>query len=560
MSNTTNRTIEKNVVEFLKAANDLNFWGKRLREAKLTVADVILSKFDISQSTLESSVLADWLEANRPVKQKKAQSHATKVAEQLEPTFAGSLKGRELEELEDGLYIITAAQNNTVVHPVFNTLVSMAKSLNAQLGIMPIKYTTTLQGLERKSPSWAGEIRPYLLEDRDQWLGGEGYVLLANSAQILPTAKQPINAAEQLNTGESLTVVASPKRQLKTLARQKNGCHRWAYTTTVCTAMHYTDTRAGAEAENEHCFGGILIEVQDGLVSHKRLVADRDGVIITDDGTVYFPDGRIEKYVDVYAGKQPLVVLGDLHCEKLCLDAWGRTLAWLARVQPEKIVVHDALDFMSRNHHNREDWTFLYQQQNRAVVDDLTDVINRLNELAGYGDVYVVESNHDLALDSWIRDTKFDIRKDPINARTYHALKLAYIDAMDENSFNDLAKMDLAFRGLADRLPELSANIEFGKIDDEKLFYGWDYTMHGHVGTGGARGSKQSFKKMRIKSVTGHTHSPLEDHNTVIVGVTGSLEMGYNKGGTTWDRANAIIYPNGTCSLVPLYKIGEQQS
>ena len=98
-----------------------------------------------------------------------------------------------------------------------------------------------------------------------------------------------------------------------------------------------------------------------------------------------------------------------------------------------------------------------------------------------------------------------------------------------------------------------------GKIDEENLCFGYDVGMHGHVGTGGARGSAVSFKKMRIKTVTGHTHSPFEDHNTVVVGVTGSMEMGYNKGGTTWDRANAIVYPNGTHQLIPTYAIGEVQ-
>ncbi|WP_197469698.1 hypothetical protein, partial [Oleiphilus sp. HI0117] len=90
-----------------------------------------------------------------------------------------------------------------------------------------------------------------------------------------------------------------------------------------------------------------------------------------------------------------------------------------------------------------------YSQQKRAVVDDLADVINRLNELAEIAPLYVVESNHDLALDGWIRDNRFDVRKDPINARTYHALKLAYIDALDAGEFNVTAKLDLALKALA---------------------------------------------------------------------------------------------------------------
>ncbi|AUG85022.1 DNA transfer protein [Vibrio phage Ceto] len=548
------KQLVENKAQILKLAKGENFWGKRLdskrREVAISIREAL--KLDI-----HSSDLVDFLDDNKPVKKTQQKSHAQQASADIEPTFAGSLQGRDYENLDDGLYIITAAQNNTKPHPVLNTLLSMAKSLDAEFGIMPIKYTTTLQGLERKKPSFHADVKKHLLDNVDTWLGGEGNVLLANSAQILPTAKQPINAAEKLNTGESMTIVASPRRQTKTLPRQKNGAHRWVYTTSVCTLKHYTDSRAGAEAEAEHCFGGILIQVTNGMVNHRRLVADENGVIV-DNGSVYFPDGTIKAYNDVF-DNQPVIVLGDLHCEKMCDDSFQRATDWAFANNPRLIVVHDALDFMSRNHHNREDWTFLYQMQDRAVIEDLTDVINHLNALADIAPVFIVESNHDLALDSWLRDNKFDVRKDPKNARTYHALMLAYIEAMDNGTFDDLAKMDLAFAALADKLPELNPNIEFGKLDNQKLAYGYDISMHGHVGTGGARGSAVSFKKMRIKTITAHTHSPFEDNNNIVVGVTGSMEMGYNKGGTTWDRANAIVYPNSTCQLIPMYLIGEQQ-
>lgn len=549
-----NEVITANATAIIKAAKGLNFWQKRLdtkrRECAIEIRDSL--KMDV-----HSAVLIDWLDDNKPVKPSKAKSHTQQAKEDIEPTFAGSINGRDFDNLDDGLYILTAGQNNTKPHPVLDTLLSIANERDAEFGVMPIKYTTVLQGRERKEPKYHADIKKHILEPVDTWLGGEGNVLLANSAQILPTAKQPINAAERLNTGESLTIVASPRRQTKTLPRQKNGAFRWVYTTGVCTQMHYTDSRAGAEAEAEHCFGGVLIEVRDGLINHRRLVADENGVII-DNGSVYFPDGTIKAYNDVFEQK-PVIVLGDLHCEKMCEDSFNRALRQIHNENPSLVVVHDALDFMSRNHHNREDWTFLYQMQDRAVIDDLTDVINHLNAIAEYAPVFIVESNHDLALDSWVRDNKFDVRKDPKNARTYHALMLAYIEAMDNGELNDLAKMDLAFRALADKLPELSDNIEFGKIDSQRLVFGYDVSMHGHVGTGGARGSAVSFKKMRIKTVTGHTHSPFEDNNNIVVGVTGSMEMGYNKGGTTWDRANAVIYPNSTHQLLPTYLIGEAQ-
>lgn len=83
--------------------------------------------------------------------------------------------------------------------------------------------------------------------------------------------------------------------------------------------------------------------------------------------------------------------------------------------------------------------------------------------------------------------------------------------------------------------------------------------QHGHLGTGGARGSLQSFIKYRMPTITGHTHSPERAGQNLVVGVTGSLEMGYNKGGSKWDRANAFVFDNGLTTLEPLYAIGENQ-
>lgn len=539
----------------IKLAGDVNFWGKRLRPVKLEICDSILVDLEISQTVIESGALCDWLLENKPMPKAKA-AKAAKVEEELVPTFSGSLTGRDTDTMEDGTYLITAAQNNTLPHASFESLKTYARLNGVELLVMPIKYTTVLQGRERKEPRFDKAFDGFMLKDTDTWLGGEGCVLVANSAQILPTAKQPINAAERLNTGESITMVASPRRQMKTLSRQKNGSHRWVYSTGISTLKHYTDSRAGAEAESEHCYGGVLVTVLDGLITHRRLVADEAGIII-DSGMVYAGTDCFT-YSEEFE-QRPVIVLGDLHCEKMCDDSFKRALNFIVANDPQLVVLHDSLDFMSLNHHNRDDWTHLFAMQDRTVLDDLADVINYLNKLANEAPLFIVESNHDLAIHSWLVDNRYDVRKDAKNARTYHALMLAYIDSINDGCYGDFAKMDLCLKALADELPELSDNITFGKIDEENLCFGYDVGMHGHVGTGGARGSAVSFKKMRIKTVTGHTHSPFEDHNTVVVGVTGSMEMGYNKGGTTWDRANAIVYPNGTHQLIPTYAIGEVQ-
>lgn len=544
----TTKKIEASSIAILKAAKDNNFWGKRLLSVKIDVAQAIIE--DLNIKCTEAEELADWLDANQPVKpapQKRAKAEAVEV----EPVFEGSLQSRDkdLPVLEDGSYIISSCSNNTLPHAAFDTLQHMAEALNANLLLMPIKYVKPLPADQRANYRYNDAFEPFIVHD-DTWLGGFGQIKLAVSAAIIPTQKQPINNAATLNNDESMTIVASPKRQLKSLPRPKDGEFKWAYTTSSVSQMFYTNTAAGNLAEASHTYGGVLVEVQDGIIHHCPLVANEQGDI-THNGLVYTAQG------EVFEADKPAVVLGDLHCEKMCEYSWHRTMQWLDSVQPTQIAVHDALDMMSRNHHNRKSGKFLYQMGTRAVVDDLTEVINYLNELATIAPVFVVESNHDLALDSWLDCPTYNADLDPINARTYYALKLATCDMIDNG--DDFTAIDLACRTLANQVPELAENVRFGRIDEAEIWNGVQVDMHGHVGLSGARGSMATFRKVGLTCVTAHTHSPAQDGSSVVVGVTGSLSMGYNKGLTAWDRANALINTDGTVQLMPLYAIGEAQ-
>jgi len=539
------------------AQNEFNYYGKRTRSTRLTCAEQMLRECELI-GTVESADLVEWLAENKPAPA-PAKEKAEKVNAPLVPTFNGELMHRDdiMQSLPDGVYIISSAQNNTLPHPTLKSLKTLAGVLEAQLLLMPIKYTTTLDSLERKTPTYDDSVTPYLVEN-NIWLGGRGCVRLAVGANILPTAKQPINTAANLNKGESLTVVASPKKQLKTLARSKDGAHRWVYTTGSCTQRHYTDTRAGEEGCDSHTFGALVVTVNEGYVEHQEIVADESGAF-------YYDMACYDGFNITEIHKTPALVLGDLHCEKMCENSLVRALAQIDIYQPSQVILHDTLDFMSRNHHNRNSGLFLYTMGSRSVLDDLNDAVHVVNRIAAQCDsVFIVCSNHDLALDSWLDDPKYNADKDPINAKTYYFLKHAVLEAIDSGDELDaprLAMFDLAITKLVEQLAEpLASNVIFGRLDMSHKINGFECGSHGHLGNSGARGSQRSFKAYQMPWISGHTHSPARDGNVLTVGVTGSLAMGYNKGGTMWDRANALILPNDTAVLIPTYAIGEQQA
>lgn len=534
------------------ALHEFNFYGKRTRDTRLATAEKILREVDLI-SAVECSDLVEWLAENKPAPEPKAMAEKKQVAPS-EPTINGELEHRDnlMEVIDGDCFIISSAQNNTAPHPFLKSLEKLADFLSGRLILMPVKYTTTLESLERKTPHYHKQVKPYLIDD-NAWLGGKGKVRLAVGANILPTAKQPINTAGNLNNGESLTIVASPKKQMKTLPRPKDGAHRWVYTTGSCTQRHYTDTRAGEEGCNSHVFGALVVQIVDGLIYHTEIQADESGAFYF--GMFKFD---VDKVAEIH--QTPALVLGDLHCEKMCISSLSRAMAQIEEYQPQQVILHDTLDFMSRNHHNRGSGRFLYQMGTRAVLDDLNDTVAIINRIASATDsVFIVCSNHDLALDSWLDCPHYKADQDVVNAKMYYFLKHAILEYIDAGT-DDLVMMELALTQLVEQLDApLADNVTFGRLDMSHKIQGFECGSHGHQGNGGARGSQRAFKLYQMPWISGHTHSPARDGDVITVGVTGSLEMGYNKGGTTWDRANALIYPNQTAVLLPTYAIGENQ-
>jgi hypothetical protein len=74
--------------------------------------------------------------------------------------------------------------------------------------------------------------------------------------------------------------------------------------------------------------------------------------------------------------------------------------------------------------------------------------------------------------------------------------------------------------------------------------------MHGHYGPNGSRGNLKSFRRIGVKSVTAHEHSPGIDEGAYRVGTSTPLSRGYTHGPSNWLNTHALIYPNGKRTLI----------
>lgn len=523
----------------LALAADLNFWGKRLRDKRLETADRIITGqgWDLDAADLEA-----WLVANKPAKPAAAKREKAASDKPAASTLAAGVAA--LPELPDlktlDRVIITAAQNNTLPDPVvWSNLSKLAADLDAQILICPIWYNKAAFSAAAESDReyFDPTFTPYLQTVDFSLFGGR--VVVHAAAAILATAKQPVTTPARLNAGELVTVAPATKQQMRTLPRSPATPIKEAWTTGVVTGINYTRSRAGTEAAADHCFGGVLVELaEDGRILTRNLIHGSNGFSIPERDPV------------------AAMVLGDLHCERKDPAIWQQTLDQVKAYKPKVVAVHDILHFETASHHGRNKGDHLYRMQDRSVVEDLRVVIEDLNLLAANcHQVMIVESNHNSALDGWIHDIGYNPKRDPKQSKIYYLLNYLFADAVDNG--NERTALQLAFDNLDqfEILPPLADNVIFGRKDQAYIISGWDLSCHGHHGQNGATGSASQFKRWQIPMITGHTHSPLIDYGRnplITVGVTASLDQGYNRGGaSTWNQSHAVIFYDGTGQIVP---------
>jgi hypothetical protein len=420
-------------------------------------------------------------------------------------------------EGKTGDVIITAAQNNTEPHKqALASLEMYAGKVGAELLIMPIKYNKSAfsKQVEDEHENYHHDINPYLVKDNICI----NDIFIYAGCSILPTAKYPVNAGIDLNEGERITIVSSPKMQQKEMPRGEGQDRSTVYTTGCITLPNYINARAGAVAQKQHKIAALYIQ----------------------DGKVY-PLEYSDQLGWDYEFKT--AVLGDLHCESMDNAAFTKTLDMLSFHSIKTVVLHDVLDFQNRNGHERNNPLHLYRQQKRSVLDDIAEVHKVFKVLTDtVKNVYIVRSNHDDMLERWLSDTAYQPHLDPVNAKLYHELKAAQLDLID-NGTEQPNMLEFALEHYFSALH----GVKFLALGDSLNLHGVCVNNHGHKGVNGARSGLQ---KLNRPMVVGHSHSGQRLDDFITVGTLANLKQGYNQGGgSTWTHHNALICKSGRIVL-----------
>jgi hypothetical protein len=454
-------------------------------------------------------------------------------------------------------FLFTGAQNDATVDPDFwRNLTAYADFLDADIVVGPGTYET--QWWSENNPA----VRAY-----DQTIAeflcfgqmeiGDDFVF-SGEMNMLPTANRPISDLTTYSKGK-WTVFPHAKLQLKSVpsvdpAKQ---AHQ-VMTTGMVTRPKIIPRKAGIKALSYHTLGATIVEFdQDGDLFCRQITAGENGTFydleyVVSNGVVDLHDG-----VD-------LVVMGDLHTAKLQpanADATFRASTALTRVLGAKrAIAHDIFDNETRNHHHVHDNAYSYEMAVRgreSVFAEIEAVAVLLEELADQLDVTVVESNHDIALERYVKEGRY--RNDGINIRLGLQLEDAYLAWREETGLaidagapvESFSLLEYAVDMIADRKGLDLSNVSW--VHDGYSFQvnGVELGNHGFRGANGARGTVAGFAALGRKMTIADKHAPEICDNVFVAGCM-NLRQGYNKGPSGWAIAHVVQYPDGNRTLITL--------
>ena len=502
---------------------------------------------------------------NLPRFRRSVEAKLDQASEEIAPQDDATVIRGTLRAVEDSrqvargsTFVFTSAQANTHLHDAFwKTLMALVEDRNAELHVSRFTYNKARYGSKSVKPGseqasdyddlwYDPRIMPYV---SDVSLQVADDLVWCGELNVIPTRGDPIHGFENYGQGASV-IVPHVKMAMRSIPTMKFEEARFAYSTGTVTQRNYIETAVGQKANLHHVYGALLVEVdEDGTWWARQINATSDGELC-DIGSRYHLAADGETVVRTDNERVEILTHGDLHGNKVDRDVMRVMKGVLERLRPHNQVFHDTVDFQPRNHHNIKDPHFLHQ-----MFRDNTDNVER--EFQFIGEVlaeylcrkdsvhHVVTSNHDQAIEGWLRNV--DGFRDPVNMRTWLEMNLYCADMHAQS------EKPRPFWKMLSRY--LSKDYRFNVVheDDSLKIMGIENGLHGHLGPNGARGTPKNLQTAG-KANTGHTHSAGIVNGVYTAGVFGKLDMGYNKGLSSWSHSFIITYTNGKRTICTIKK------
>lgn len=455
--------------------------------------------------------------------------------------------------------VFTCAQSNTLIHEgFFGALTGYAKQRNAELHISRFTYNKASHGKKSVKPGtktatddqalwYDPRIEPYVSDESIQITDD---LVWCGELNIIPTRVFPLSSLKTY-TRQCSGIVPHVKMHMESVPTMKHSPTKFMYTTGAVTQRNYIQKVAGQVADFHHVFGALVVEIgEDGTWWARQINADKTGAFY-DLNTRYEPfTGEATPIKRVAA-----VTHGDIHVGKADLDVLEAVFGYngiVDQLHPRVQFFHDLVDFTPRNHHNISDPHFRHKQWLNGFELVRTEFLQAASLLQNAArtdtELVVVMSNHDIAINQWLRNP--DAIRDPANAEDWHWLNWEMHKRRrhgeDDCAFKFLLSDSLWAHG------EDAGKISVVAEDDSYLLLGEiECGLHGHLGPNGARGNPKNLRTVG-KANTGHTHSAGIVEGVYTAGVYGKLDMGYNRGLSSWSHSLIVTYPNAKRAILTI--------
>lgn len=464
-------------------------------------------------------------------------------------------------------YLLTSAQDHTKVNPeMWKNLMAMARHYDAEVLVSGFYYNKDATGqasrakgrqrdaeLEQSGADFAPEVRDYLIGERRDLAPKLTFCAELN---IIPTARRPLSGMENYTYRKS-TIVPHSTIALKSVGGMKTEGVKLMYTTGACTMRNYIKRKEGFRAEHFHAYSALLVEVNhDGQWWCRHVEQGSDGTMY--DLTNCFRGGRLVSE----RARAANICWGDVHASKgdpETYDAqWGEGGGSMLDVlRPYSAHAHDLLDCGPFGHHTRKDPFEVYRAYHTNDRASIGTELRTTAQVAGtmqrpWCRLVVVNSNHDRHLEIALKT--IDWRDDPENAETLLHLLSKQLKAIRTQD----ASFYLVEEALREFSPVALPHVEFLREDQSDVILrnvegGIECGVHGDRGMNGARGTPGGIARGTRKTNMADKHSIEIIDNNYVAGVSGRLNMGYNKGMSSWTHGNILTYPNACRTIVSVY-------
>jgi len=445
-------------------------------------------------------------------------------------------------------FIITSAQNNTLIHDKFyKSLMVYAEHNNSELIVSTFDYNKNSFKNTHEDLWFDERIRDSIC-DKPMQIAKD--LVFCGEFNILPTAVTPLSGLYNY-TGSESGIIPHAKMQLESIPTPKHDTPKMLYTTGCLTQMNYIQKKSGTKAEWHHIFGALAVEIdEDGEWFVRQLVANSETGEFYDLDVLYTPKG-IKENQSIEA-----INYGDIHAaglsEMVADVSWRKNKlndSILDVLRPKYQFLHDVHDQRARNHHNVKDPHFMfkmYHNQTESVKDEIFNTAQVIKEtIRDFSQTIIVESNHNLAVTQWLKE--MDYKRDPVNAIFFLEMQTAIYKAIARGE--SLAVFEYACKILDGGLDD----VLFLREDESFRIAGnIECGSHGHLGNSGSRGGIQTYLKLGIKHNLGHVHGAAIREGVYYAGMSGELEQGYNKGGSSWNHSHILTYVNGKRAIITL--------